>query len=81
VPWYVGFVFGASWLFFKLLAATIGTRVSAEEELDGLDVPGMGGHGYPEVQGPSTVVRRLPAGGAAFNQVGPAAALAAERGR
>ena len=48
----VGFVFCASWVFFKILDAIIGMRVSAETELEGLDVPEMGSHGYPEVQGP-----------------------------
>jgi Amt family ammonium transporter len=55
----VVFVFVASWVFFKVLDAVVGMRVSAEEELEGLDVPEMGGHGYPEIQGPSTVVRGL----------------------
>ena len=50
------FVFGASWLFFKLLDVTMGMRVAPEVELEGLDVPEMGVHGYPEVQGPSTLV-------------------------
>jgi hypothetical protein len=30
----------------------------------------MGVHGYPEVQGPSTVVRHLPSAGAAFVPAG-----------
>jgi len=34
-------------------------RVSAEQELEGLDVPEMGGHGYPEVQGPATIIHGL----------------------
>jgi len=59
----VVFIFGASWLFFKVLDAVIGMRVSPEVELEGLDVPEMGGHGYPEVQGPSTPVHGLPGGG------------------
>jgi Amt family ammonium transporter len=55
----LGFIFGASWLFFKLLAVTIGMRVPAEVELEGLDVPEMGVHGYPEIQGPPTLVHGL----------------------
>jgi hypothetical protein len=47
-------------------------RVSAEVELEGLDVPEMGVHGYPEVQGPSTVVRHLPSAGRAFAEAAPA---------
>jgi Amt family ammonium transporter len=58
------FIFGISWVFFKVLNAVMGMRVSAEEELEGLDVPEMGVHGYPEVQGPSTVVRHLNASSA-----------------
>jgi Amt family ammonium transporter len=47
------FIFVASYVFFKILDATVGMRVSPEAELDGLDVPEMGAHGYAEVQGPS----------------------------
>lgn len=35
----------------QVLGAAMGMRVSAEEELDGMDVPERGTHGYPEVQG------------------------------
>ena len=61
------FIFGISWVFFKLMDATLGMRVSPEVELEGLDVPEMGGHGYPEVQGPSTVVRHLPSASSALS--------------
>ena len=37
----------AFFLFFKLLEATIGNRVSAEVEIEGLDMPEMGMLGYP----------------------------------
>jgi Amt family ammonium transporter len=50
------FIFVASWVFFKVMDAVLGMRVSAEVELEGLDVPEMGGHGYPEIQGPGTLV-------------------------
>jgi Amt family ammonium transporter len=53
------FIFGASWMFFKIYAAVFGMRVSAEAELEGLDVPEMGVHGYPEVQGPATLVHSM----------------------
>jgi Amt family ammonium transporter len=53
------FIFGISWVFFKAMDAVMGMRVSPEVELEGLDVPEMGTHGYPEVQGPNTVVRHL----------------------
>jgi Amt family ammonium transporter len=55
----VVFIFTASWVFFKILDAVMGMRVSPEVELEGLDVPEMGGHGYPEVQGPGTILRGL----------------------
>jgi Amt family ammonium transporter len=72
------FIFGISWAFFKIMDAVMGMRVSAEVEIEGLDVPEMGVHGYPEIQGPSTVVRHLPSGATAFGQVGTAA-IAPER--
>ena len=71
------FVFCAAWVFFKALDTVMGMRVSAEVELEGLDVPEMGVHGYPEIQGPSTVVRHLPSGGAAFAGV-PSPTMAPE---
>ena len=69
------FIFGISYVFFKIMDMVIGMRVSAEVELEGLDVPEMGVHGYPEIQGPSTVLRHLPSGGAAFGQVSSAAIM------
>lgn len=42
------FVFIASYLFFKVLDRLIGNRVSAKEELQGLDLSEMGQSGYPE---------------------------------
>lgn len=56
----VVFVFAVAWAFFKVLDAVVGIRVSPELELEGLDVPEMGGHGYPEIQGPATVAHGLP---------------------
>jgi Amt family ammonium transporter len=52
------FIFSISWVFFKVLDAIVGLRVSPEEELQGLDVPEMGVEGYPEIQGPSSLVHR-----------------------
>jgi Amt family ammonium transporter len=75
-----GFIFGASWLFFKALDALVGMRVSPEVELEGLDVPEMGGHGYPEVQGPATVVHGLGGIGVKGGVV-PTGVMATERGR
>jgi Amt family ammonium transporter len=74
------FIFGASWLFFKALDALVGMRVSPEVELEGLDVPEMGGHGYPEVQGPATVVHGLGGIGVKGGVV-PTGVMATERGR
>jgi Amt family ammonium transporter len=64
----VVFIFTISYAFFKIMDMVMGMRVSREVELEGLDVPEMGVHGYPEIQGPSTVVRHLPSAGSAFAQ-------------
>ncbi|HEY7055288.1 MAG TPA: ammonium transporter, partial [Vicinamibacterales bacterium] len=42
------FVFATFYVFFKLVDALIGNRVSAEVELAGLDLPEMGVLGYPD---------------------------------
>ena len=76
-----GFIFGASWLFFKFLDVTVGMRVSREEELEGLDVPEMGAHGYPEIHGPPTLVHGLGVIPAARAQAVPATVIAPERSR
>jgi len=73
-----GFIFSISWVFFKAMDMVMGMRVSAEEEMEGLDVPEMGVHGYPEVQGPSSLVRHLPGAPAPFGATAPA--MVAERG-
>ena len=55
------FVFASFYAFFKVVELTLGNRVSAEAELEGLDMPEMGAMGYPDfVLGPG-----FPAGGAA----------------
>ena len=54
-----GFIFGASWAFFKAYDVVFRMRVSPEVELEGLDVPEMGVHGYPEVHGPATLVHSM----------------------
>jgi Amt family ammonium transporter len=71
------FIFGASWLFFKAYDLLFGMRVSAEVELEGLDVHEMGGPGYPEVQGPSTLIHGLP--GRAGSVPAMAGLMASER--
>ncbi len=72
------FIFAASWLFFKLLDAVMGLRVSKEVEFEGLDVPEMGVHGYPEIQGPSTLTGKLVTG---TGGLGPASAMTMEPNR
>jgi Amt family ammonium transporter len=42
------FVFVSFYVFFKILDQIVGNRVSAETELEGLDVPEMGALGYPD---------------------------------
>ena len=67
------FVFVMFYAFFKVLDAIIGNRVSAEAELEGLDMPEMGAMGYPDfVLNPS-----LPMGGphAQSQAAAPQAAL------
>jgi Amt family ammonium transporter len=46
----VGIVFTLSYLFNWLVDAMVGQRVSAQSELEGLDLPEMGALGYPEFQ-------------------------------
>ncbi len=53
------FIFAASYAFFKIYDMVWGMRVSPEVELEGLDVPEMGAHGYPEIQGPATLVHAM----------------------
>lgn len=43
-------VFPVALIMFKLIAKTIGLRVSAEEELEGLDFVEHGGNAYPEFE-------------------------------
>jgi len=71
------FVFGASWVFFKAYDVVFGMRVSPEVEMEGLDVPEMGAHGYPEIQGPATLVHAM---GASMPKT-PAMTMAPERSR
>lgn len=55
------FVFVAFYAFFKLVEATMGNRVSAEVELEGLDLPEMGALAYPDfVLGPGTPMHGSP---------------------
>jgi Amt family ammonium transporter len=64
------FVFSVTWVFFKVVDAIIGNRVSAEVELAGLDLPEVGALAYPDfVLSPGSM------GG--FEPVAPAAAVPA----
>lgn len=40
--------FGSSFVFWKILHSTMGIRVAAEDEINGLDIPEMGVLAYPE---------------------------------
>jgi ammonium transporter, Amt family len=42
------FVFISFYLFFKFVEVTMGNRVSASVELEGLDIPEMGAQAYPD---------------------------------
>jgi Amt family ammonium transporter len=42
------FVFVISMIFWKIIAATVGIRVSAEEEMEGLDIGEHGNVAYPD---------------------------------
>jgi len=49
------FVFISFYVFFKVVDAIMGNRVSADVELEGLDIPEMGALAYPDfVLGPGT---------------------------
>ena len=41
-------VFPLAFIMFKLIDKTIGLRVSAEEEMEGLDISEHGGNAYPD---------------------------------
>jgi len=41
-------VFTASFVMFKVIAATVGLRISAEEELEGVDIVEHGANAYPD---------------------------------
>ena len=54
-------------------------RVAPEVELEGLDVPEMGVHGYPEIQGPGHLVPGGAGAAMAAHSMGTGM-LASERG-
>jgi len=70
------FIFGISWLFFKVQHAVMGIRVSAEIEIEGLDIPEVGALAYPDfniIPGHS-----LPAGQKAMSSMSPSMARTAK---
>ena len=68
------FVFVAFFAFFKIVEATMGNRVSAEAELEGLDIPEMGALAYPDfVLGPGT-----PLGGGMPMSAAPSGAVSGQ---
>jgi Amt family ammonium transporter len=46
----VGIIFTTAYLFYWAIDVFVGQRVTAEAELEGLDLPEMGALGYPEFQ-------------------------------
>jgi Amt family ammonium transporter len=66
------FVFAMFFVFFKVVEAVMGNRVSAEVEIGGLDIPEMGALAYPDfVLGPGTPMHgsaMAPTGGSAVAQ-------------
>jgi Amt family ammonium transporter len=46
----VVWAFGMGYILFKVMDLIMGIRVSPETEIEGLDLPEMGSHGYPEFQ-------------------------------
>ncbi len=42
------FVFILSWIFWKIIDGLMGIRVSAEEEIEGLDIGEHGNVAYPD---------------------------------
>jgi hypothetical protein len=67
------FVFTSFYLFFKLVGATMGNRVPADVELEGLDIPEMGALAYPDfVLGPGTPMGGMAAVSAKKQEGAPA---------
>jgi Amt family ammonium transporter len=74
----LAFVFAMFFVFFKVVEAVMGNRVSAEAEIEGLDIPEMGALAYPDfVLGPGTPLgaggthmSATPAGQPAFKPAG-----------
>jgi Amt family ammonium transporter len=63
-------VFGTCFLMFKLIKATIGLRVTAEEEIDGLDIGEHGASAYPDFV-PTGATGAFPYAAGAASQYAP----------
>jgi Amt family ammonium transporter len=76
--------FGSALLFFGVLKATMGIRVSPEEEMEGLDIGEHGMQAYPDFQGASfgggIVTGSYPSGSGASASASYATARAATEG-
>jgi Amt family ammonium transporter len=79
------FVFVTSLIFWKVIKATVGIRVSAEEEMEGLDIGEHGNIAYPDFISTMSPVSKSfgPAGGIAVPQhaTQPSSVLASEGGK
>lgn len=69
--------FGSAFLFFMVVKAVMGLRVSAEEEIEGLDIGEHGMQAYPDF-GPSTVASGLMAATSGTGRPATSPAYAAE---
>ncbi|MCL5045762.1 MAG: ammonium transporter [Actinobacteria bacterium] len=73
--------FGLSFAFYKVLDQIMGIRVSAADELAGLDLPEMGVLAYPEFATPAPVASgSTPAGPASRGELAPGALIAGAEG-
>jgi ammonium transporter, Amt family len=71
------FVFVISMIFWKIIAATVGIRVSAEEEMEGLDIGEHGNVAYPDFVSASARGLAIP-GGAVGSMTGAPAGVRAQ---
>jgi Amt family ammonium transporter len=69
--------FVIAFVMFKIIAATIGLRVSAEEEIEGLDITEHGGEAYPDFGHSTHTGGAAISGSAAISEAGIAVGSAA----
>ncbi|MGH7411140.1 MAG: hypothetical protein ACREJ6_08820 [Candidatus Methylomirabilis sp.] len=70
------FIFAISWLFFKVQDLVMGIRVSAETEVEGLDIPEVGALAYPDFS--VLPAHGVPAGHKAMSSLSPSMARTAK---